>query len=76
MRDVYTSPAPKFKPDAARLKRAVAPADFDPTAYPIIAQHFFGWRPVGEFAVDVVDRVTTHGAVDDDNDNNNDEAAA
>jgi len=30
------------------------PADFDPDQYPIISEHWFGWRSLGEVVTGVV----------------------
>ncbi len=42
-------------PDLGRI--AELPVGFDPQRFPIIAQHFFGWRPIGEIAAEVVMRL-------------------
>ncbi len=33
------------------------PRDFDPTSFPILAEHWFNWRQIGEIAAEVVMRL-------------------
>ena len=49
--------APERNPATQRIEIGVGveiPSDLDPAVSPIIAQHWFGWRPVGEVAAVIV----------------------
>ena len=43
------------RPEAGH--NAGLPPGLDPARCPIIAEHFFGWRPIGEIAGEVVMRL-------------------
>ena len=55
-------PLPEFKPVGRSGPEngviAKFPVGFDPVANPILAEHFFGWRPLGAVAADVVQDLT------------------
>ena len=42
------------------------PLGLDPNQHPVIAQHFFGWRPIGQITSEIVDRLAPRRTVDDD----------
>ncbi len=53
--EVITARAPESNPQPAADS---LPNGFDPVASPIIALHFYGWRPLGAVAADVVQDLT------------------
>ena len=45
--------------------RAGLPCEFDPTSSPILAEHWFNWRQIGEITAVIVQKLTYRRVCDE-----------